>query len=246
MYNDYFNKLDNYFNDDTIDNKELLLKCEHLYIDTTQSLVCEKCAYVCEDVYSNEKVNYDTQRPYVKFGQNSTFVAFSYSKTFKSLNRLHIWTNNDNSYNFRKRCTIDVNNLFDRYNFSKEICKSVIIGLNELYVDDYVRFRGKIKYGIYFTLILELLFDRDLNTDAFTTALRLEKISYKNFNDASKKLSANSDREYLLLPTFLDAILLEQPQLKLKDIVVEYNKLLVLKLNYRWRKMKVLILEKLK
>lgn len=245
QYNDIFSKYntksktDNLIsNTDLTNDKE---ECEHNFIKDYTSLICKECGLVDKSYTALTEIEdklYDNTSKLSSYTYNATMI----SGGNYSLNKLNVWINNNNSYNFRKECfgelkqLIKINNLED----IKGLYSSSIDKLNQLYCDYNLRFRGEIKISIFiYTIYTSLVFlEKPINLIKMLENSNLTIIKY---NHALRKITKEiEDYKVDFIPESINFYLEKgYPQY---EVIQKYNETLELikEKNYRKKKIEML------
>lgn len=221
--------------------------CSHIWKKEIEDTVCIECGIVNNNITNNtfeDTATYNTSTQYASYLPNTTFIK---GQSSHNLRKLHIWANNNNSYNFRKRCYEDIIALLEKYDIDKRLYPSIRNNITSLYEDHKIRFRGNIKQCIFIYLIYfsakELEMCRDID---IIHILETEGITISKYNIAVKKLVDALNTELDYLPCVLKD--LRDNGYNQFDIIQRYNEFLetVKDNKHRTKKLNKLFIKHLK
>ena len=223
-YNDMFKILDSI---DIEDKKPIVEKtelktnpwenCKHCI---TNDNTCLNCGLVTSNLFFNEnEMNWETHQLYNRYNYNATFIQRT-SANYR-LNRIHLFSNRNHSYNFRKKCYKQIEDIIKNNNLNINI-NYIKNQLNILYVDKKNRFRGDIKKSIYIIFIFNYCLEQNIEIDIYDI-LKNENLKIDHYNKAIHKLNKEANIVFDLLPTNIKLLTTKYNN---KEIISKYNNLI--------------------
>lgn len=189
-------------------------KCIHLF---SNEHTCLKCGLVNNNLLINDDdIDWTTHQLYNRYNYNATFIQKT-SKNYK-LNRMHLFSNRNHSYNFRKKCYKEIKNIINNNNLDINF-NYIKNNLDILYVDKKNRFRGDIKKSIYIIFIFNYCLEKNIDINIYNI-LENENLSIQHYNKAVNKLKKEANIEYDLLPNNIKILTTKYNN---KDIIKKYN-----------------------
>jgi len=203
--------------------------CEHEFVTDNYQDVCMKCGLCSNNpdvLYKNPINIFETHNPNKdKHFMFPTIISGGRS----NIKRLHIWQSSDNRRVFIGNCNRIIKDICEKFKLDKWV-KYIDHQVREIYLNENVRTRGKIKTSIF----LYFLYQKAIELKEPIPLLEIMEycdISILNFNNAVDKLSTELDEiQKLYIPIhirkYIGTFKLNNIDIDLEEFVLLYNKVI--------------------
>lgn len=216
-YNDYFNSLDNYFNNKKDQEEYICCDNQNIVKDNTY-LSCTNCGEITLD-----NLNYIKPKKYLNQRFHNCTIINS-SVKFKSIRRLHHFSNYDYKEVVMQKSFKEIGELCNKIKVDKKTFEGAKIKYKEIFLDLKISSRSNIKRAMYIYCIFFSCKYYDIEVD-IDKLIEISNIEKKHYNKVIKKLEK---KNVILSHSKIDKIiyLCKKNHLKFdkKKLLTEYQK----------------------
>ena len=236
-YSSYFKKLEdlNSQNEENAENETCCENPEYIFDNTYET--CKNCG---NSLLKNIKNEYDSlvynglekQRNYLnKKYMNSTIVGNCYKKKYNILKLIH----NQQNYNYKEKTLMinicDIDKICEHLNLSKIIRNKSKLLYKNIYIDESISSRCKIKKAVYIFCVYKVCSEENIYFE-LEEILKFSGINLDNYTFCLKKMEKllliKNDKKYLevidLIKEKIEICRNLNLEIKVEDVKSYYNK----------------------